>query len=58
MNTIERIDSMLADIERAQADRYKLDFTGKTDSEKSEMMKAALKQHELLVNRANPPRWG
>lgn len=47
---IEKLDSMIDELEKMISDTYKLDFTGMTDSEKSEAIKSAVRHKEWLVN--------
>jgi type II secretory pathway component PulM len=50
-NYMQRLDKMSIEIEQSLAEAYNLDFAGKSDKEKSDMIKAALKAHEKKINR-------
>jgi hypothetical protein len=50
-NYLQRLDKMSIEIEQSLAEAYNLDFAGKTEKEKSDMIKAALKAHEKKTNR-------
>jgi hypothetical protein len=42
---------MSAEIEKSLSERYQLDFTGKSEKEKSEMIKKKLLEHEKKLQK-------
>jgi len=43
---IAQCDKISAELEASLAQRYQLDFAGKTEAERSAMIRAAIKEHE------------